>query len=141
MTPTIEQQLEQLRDALRHHEYQYYVLDEPQVTDAEYDRLMAQLKQLEAEHPALVTADSPSQRVGGAPLAAFGQVHHEVPMLSLDNVFDEESYQAFDKRLHERLKSGEPLTFCCEPKLDGLAVSLLYEQGMLVRAATRGDGS
>ncbi|AKM48347.1 NAD-dependent DNA ligase LigA [Edwardsiella anguillarum] len=141
MTPTIEQQLEQLRDALRHHEYQYYVLDDPQVTDAEYDRLMAQLKQLEAEHPALVTADSPSQRVGGAPLAAFGQVRHEVPMLSLDNVFDEESYQAFDKRLHERLKSGEPLTFCCEPKLDGLAVSLLYEQGVLVRAATRGDGS
>lgn len=141
MTPTIEQQLEQLRAALRHHDYQYYVLDDPLVSDAEYDHLMAQLKQLEAEHPALVTADSPSQRVGGAPLAAFGQVRHEVPMLSLDNVFDEESYQAFDKRLHERLKSGEPLTFCCEPKLDGLAVSLLYEQGMLVRAATRGDGS
>lgn len=137
----IEQQLEQLRDALRHHEYQYYVLDDPQITDAEYDRLMMQLKQLEAVHPALVTVDSPSQRVGGAPLAAFGQVHHEVPMLSLDNVFDEESYQAFDKRLHERLKSDEPLTFCCEPKLDGLAVSLLYEQGVLVRAATRGDGT
>ncbi|WP_395755865.1 NAD-dependent DNA ligase LigA [Edwardsiella ictaluri] len=141
MTPMIEQQLEQLRDALRHHEYQYYVLDDPQITDAEYDRLMMQLKQLEAVHPALVTVDSPSQRVGGAPLAAFGQVHHEVPMLSLDNVFDEESYQAFDKRLHERLKSDEPLTFCCEPKLDGLAVSLLYEQGVLVRAATRGDGT
>ncbi|WP_370550462.1 NAD-dependent DNA ligase LigA [Edwardsiella tarda] len=141
MTSTIEQQLEQLRAALRHHEYQYYVLDEPQVTDAEYDRLMMQLKALESDYPQLVTADSPSQRVGGAPLAAFGQVHHEVPMLSLDNVFDEESYRAFDKRLHERLKSDAALTFCCELKLDGLAVSLLYEQGVLVRAATRGDGS
>lgn len=103
--------------------------------------MMQQLRDLEAQHPELVTNDSPTQRVGAAPLDAFEQVKHEVPMLSLDNVFDEESYLAFDKRVHDRLKTAEPLTFCCELKLDGLAVSLLYENGELVRAATRGDGT
>ncbi|VTR15713.1 DNA ligase [Serratia fonticola] len=126
---------------MRHHEYQYHVLDAPEIPDAEYDRLMRELRELEEAHPELITADSPTQRVGAAPLAAFDQVRHEVPMLSLDNVFDEESYLAFYKRVQDRLKSSEPLTFCCELKLDGLAVSLLYEDGELVRASTRGDGT
>ncbi|MBW5810775.1 NAD-dependent DNA ligase LigA [Yersinia kristensenii] len=138
---SIIQQINQLRTSLRHHEHQYHVLDAPEIPDAEYDRLMQQLRDLEAQHPELITNDSPTQRVGAAPLDAFEQVKHEVPMLSLDNVFDEESYLAFDKRVHDRLKSAEPLTFCCELKLDGLAVSLLYEEGELVRAATRGDGT
>lgn len=138
---TIEQQINHLRTQLRHHEYQYHVLDSPQVPDAEYDRLMRELRELETAHPELATADSPTQRVGAAPLSAFGQVKHQVPMLSLDNVFDEESYLAFYKRVQDRLKTAEPLTFCCELKLDGLAVSLLYENGELVQAATRGDGT
>ncbi|WP_262120090.1 NAD-dependent DNA ligase LigA [Serratia ficaria] len=138
---SIIQKINQLRASLRHHEYQYHVLDAPEVPDAEYDRLMRELRELENAHPALITADSPTQRVGAAPLAAFDQVRHEVPMLSLDNVFDEESFLAFYKRVQDRLKSSEPLTFCCELKLDGLAVSLLYEDGELVRAATRGDGT
>ena len=138
---TIEQQINQLRTQLRHHEYQYHVLDAPEVPDAEYDRLMRELRELEAAHPELVTADSPTQRVGAAPLSAFEQVRHRVPMLSLDNVFDEESYLAFYKRVQDRLKTAEALTFCCELKLDGLAVSLLYENGELVQAATRGDGT
>jgi len=138
---SIIQQINQLRTSLRHHEYQYHVLDAPEVPDAEYDRLMRELRELESAHPELITADSPTQRVGAAPLAAFDQVRHEVPMLSLDNVFDEESFLAFYKRVQDRLKSSEPLTFCCELKLDGLAVSLLYEDGELVRAATRGDGT
>ncbi|MGP2424758.1 NAD-dependent DNA ligase LigA [Yersinia sp. 2538 StPb PI] len=138
---SIIQQINQLRTSLRHHEHLYHVLDAPEIPDAEYDRLMQQLRSLEAQHPELITHDSPTQRVGAAPLDAFEQVRHEVPMLSLDNVFDEESYLAFDKRVHDRLKTAEPLTFCCELKLDGLAVSLLYENGELVRAATRGDGT
>ncbi|WP_145496101.1 NAD-dependent DNA ligase LigA [Yersinia bercovieri] len=138
---SIIQQINQLRTSLRHHEHQYHVLDAPEIPDAEYDRLMQQLRDLESQHPELITSDSPTQRVGAAPLDAFEQVKHEVPMLSLDNVFDEESYLAFDKRVHDRLKRTEPLTFCCELKLDGLAVSLLYEDGELVRAATRGDGT
>ncbi|SQI37201.1 DNA ligase [Leminorella richardii] len=138
---SLEQRLNQLRDQLRHHEYLYHVLDAPEVPDAEYDRLMRELRELEAEHPELITDDSPTQRVGAAPLSAFDQVTHEVPMLSLDNVFDEASYLAFDKRLHDRLKSDDEIAFCCELKLDGLAVSLLYEDGRLVQAATRGDGT
>lgn len=130
-----------LKQQLRHHEYLYHVLDTPEIPDAEYDRMMQELKKLEAEHPEWITADSPTQRVGAAPLTAFEQVRHEIPMLSLDNVFDEESYLAFDKRVHDRLKNNSQLTFCCELKLDGLAVSLLYEHGELVQAATRGDGT
>ncbi|CAG76481.1 DNA ligase [Pectobacterium atrosepticum SCRI1043] len=131
----------ELRRVLRHHEYKYHVEDAPEIPDIEYDKLMQELKALEADHPELVTSDSPTQRVGAAPLAAFEQVRHEVPMLSLDNVFDEESYLAFSKRIGDRLKNGDDLTFCCELKLDGLAVSLLYEEGILVQAATRGDGT
>lgn len=138
---TIEQKITQLRTTLRHHEYLYHVLDTPEVPDAEYDRLMAELRSLEDAHPELITPDSPTQRVGAAPLSEFTQVRHEVPMLSLDNAFDEASYLAFNKRVQDRLKSAEAITFCCELKLDGLAVSLLYEDGVLVRAATRGDGT
>ncbi|STQ43671.1 DNA ligase [Ewingella americana] len=138
---TIENQINQLRTQLRHHEYQYHVLDAPEIPDAEYDRLMRELRALEEANPQLITADSPTQRVGAAPISAFEQVKHQVPMLSLDNVFDEESYLAFYKRVQDRLKTTEPLTFCCELKLDGLAVSLLYENGELVQAATRGDGT
>ncbi|WP_395490480.1 NAD-dependent DNA ligase LigA [Cedecea davisae] len=138
---SIEQQLTQLRTTLRHHEHLYHVLDNPEIPDAEYDRLMRELRELEEAHPELITQDSPTQRVGAAPLSEFTQVRHEVPMLSLDNVFDEASYLAFNKRVQDRLKSTDALTFCCELKLDGLAVSLLYEDGVLVRAATRGDGT
>ncbi|CDG18400.1 NAD-dependent DNA ligase LigA [Xenorhabdus doucetiae] len=133
--------INELRTTLRHHEHLYHVMDAPEIPDAEYDRLMRELKALEEQHPELITADSPTQRVGAAPLTAFEQVRHEIPMLSLDNVFDEESYLAFDKRVRDRLKNGQDLVFCCELKLDGLAVSLLYENGELVQAATRGDGT
>ncbi|MGG2143844.1 NAD-dependent DNA ligase LigA [Symbiopectobacterium sp. RP] len=131
----------ELHAQLRHHEYKYHVEDAPEIPDVEYDRLMNELKAIEAEHPELITPDSPTQRVGAAPLSAFESVRHEVPMLSLDNVFDDDSYLAFYKRVQDRLKSGEEITFCCELKLDGLAVSLLYENGLLMQAATRGDGT
>ncbi|MFB9996802.1 NAD-dependent DNA ligase LigA [Providencia rustigianii] len=137
----LKQKIDSLKQQLRHHEYLYHVLDAPEIPDVEYDKLMQELKGLEAENPELITTDSPTQRVGAAPLTAFGTVRHEVPMLSLDNVFDEESYLAFDKRVKDRLNNHTELTFCCELKLDGLAVSLLYENGELVQAATRGDGS
>ncbi|HAT1611381.1 TPA: NAD-dependent DNA ligase LigA [Raoultella planticola] len=137
----IEQKLTELRTTLRHHEYLYHVMDTPEIPDAEYDRLMRELRELEARHPDLITPDSPTQRVGAAPLASFSQVRHEVPMLSLDNVFDEESFLAFNKRVQDRLKSSDDLIYCCELKLDGLAVSILYENGVLVQAATRGDGT
>ncbi|MEQ0236097.1 NAD-dependent DNA ligase LigA [Klebsiella sp. CN_Kp116] len=136
-----EQKLTELRTTLRHHEYLYHVMDTPEIPDAEYDRLMRELRELEAQHPELITLDSPTQRVGAAPLAAFSQIRHEVPMLSLDNVFDEESFLAFNKRVQDRLKNTDDLTYCCELKLDGLAVSILYENGVLVQAATRGDGT
>ncbi|WP_140919897.1 NAD-dependent DNA ligase LigA [Limnobaculum xujianqingii] len=138
---SLKQRLIELCEQLRHHEYLYHVLDAPEIPDAEYDRLMRELRDIETAHPEWITDDSPTQRVGAAPLSAFEQVTHEVPMLSLDNVFDEQSYLAFDKRLHDRLKSDEEITFCCELKLDGLAVSLLYEDGRLVQGATRGDGT
>lgn len=129
-----------LRDELNRHAHHYYVLDEPLVSDSEYDRLMQELLKLEAEHPEWVSVDSPSQRVGGAVLDAFSQVQHEMPMLSLDNAFSDEELQAFDQRIKDRLKSREDIEYACEPKLDGIAVSLLYKEGVLVRGATRGDG-
>ena len=138
---TTKNEIEELKKQLRHHEYQYHVLDAPEIPDAEYDKLMQRLKALEEANPELITSNSPTQRVGAAPLSAFETVRHEIPMLSLDNVFDEESYLAFDKRVRDRLKNRDELTFCCELKLDGLAVSLLYENGELVQAATRGDGT
>lgn len=146
---TAAERIAELRSAIDAHNYRYYVLDEPSVPDAEYDRLFNELKALEAEHPELVSPDSPTQRVGGAALAAFGQVRHEIPMLSLGNAFEEQDLIDFDRRAREGLDlpsgdlfgAGVELEYSCEPKLDGLAVSLLYENGKLVRGATRGDGS
>ncbi len=140
---SIEQDIQHLRDALHHHNYRYFVLDDPEIPDAEYDRLYRQLQQLEAQHPALVTPDSPTQRVGGVPLAGFRQVRHELPMLSLDNAFDERDMRDFHRRVCERLQlpADSEVEYACEPKLDGIAVSLLYEDGVLVRGATRGDGT
>ena len=139
---SLQQQIDTLRQDLRRYEYEYHVLDNPTIPDVEYDRLFHQLKALEAAHPELITADSPTQRVGAKPLSGFAQIRHEIPMLSLDNAFSDEEFYAFVKRIEDRLiRLPEPLTFCCEPKLDGLAVSILYVNGVLTQAATRGDGT
>lgn len=132
------QELHQLINQLNH---QYYDLDEPSVPDAEYDRLMRELISIETADPELKLLDSPSQKVGGQALKSFSQVTHQVPMLSLDNVFSGDEWQAFAKRVKDRLLSKETIKYCAEPKLDGLAVSLRYENGVLVQAATRGDGA
>jgi DNA ligase (NAD+) len=129
----------QLHDQLHEHNYRYYVLDDPVISDAEYDRLLRELQELESAWPELVTPDSPTQRVGAAPLKFFGEVRHEVRMLSLDNAFSDDELADFDRRVRERLEI-DAVEYAAEPKLDGLAVSLLYEQGVLTRAATRGDG-
>ena len=129
-----------LREQLERYNQQYYEQDAPTVPDAEYDRVMRQLIALEQAHPELLDADSPSQKVGGAPITAFPAIEHAQPMLSLDNVFSLEELAAFEKRVLSRLNRSQAVVYCCEPKLDGLAVSLLYEQGRLVQAATRGDG-
>jgi len=130
----------ELRAQIAQHDYHYYVLDEPLIPDAEYDRLMQELRALEAAHPELITPDSPTQRVSGTPGASFGEVVHKVPMLSLDNAFTEEDLQAFDRRIHERLGVAGELDYVAEPKFDGLAVTVIYRDGLLERAATRGDG-
>ncbi|MCX2981498.1 NAD-dependent DNA ligase LigA [Halieaceae bacterium IMCC14734] len=130
-----------MRAQINQHNYRYHVLDEPVVSDAEYDALLRRLQALEQQYPALISSDSPTQRVGSAPLQQFGQVRHDVPMLSLDNAFDDEELLAFDRRLKERIGSDSAIEYACEPKLDGIAVSLLYENGSLIRGATRGDGS
>ena len=132
---------QQLREQIERHNYQYYVLDNPLVPDSEYDRLFRSLQQLEAEYPELVSPDSPTQRVGGAPLAAFEQVEHRVPMLSLENALSAEAMVEFDRRVRDRLGRDGDLSYAAEPKLDGLAISLRYEDGRLVQAATRGDGT
>ncbi|MDH5536388.1 MAG: NAD-dependent DNA ligase LigA, partial [Betaproteobacteria bacterium] len=129
----------QLREEIELHNYQYYALDEPIIRDAEYDALMRELRDLEARHPELADPDSPTQRIGAAPLAQFGEVKHRVPMLSLNNAFDEEEVSAFDRRMQEAL-GIEIVEYAAEPKFDGLAVSLTYENGCLVTGATRGDG-
>ncbi|MCK4834024.1 MAG: NAD-dependent DNA ligase LigA, partial [Gammaproteobacteria bacterium] len=141
MPSSVKVQVEKLREQLRYHSYQYYVLDDPDIPDAEYDRLYNQLLALEDKHPDLVTTDSPTQRVGSSPLTAFDQIQHQMPMLSLDNVFNEEDLQAFSQRIQDRLKISDDIEFTAEPKLDGLAISLRYEDGELIYAATRGDGS
>lgn len=141
MSDTIKTELEQLKAMLRKYEHHYHVLDEPLVPDAEYDRVMNQLKNLEWQYPELITPDSPTQRVGAKPLEGFAQVTHQIPMLSLDNAFSDEDLDGFLRRIEDRLTLNiEQLDFCCEPKLDGLAVSILYIDGVLSQAATRGDG-
>ncbi|HET9390269.1 MAG TPA: NAD-dependent DNA ligase LigA [Steroidobacteraceae bacterium] len=130
----------ELRAEIAYHDRRYYVLDDPQIPDAEYDKLMVELRGLEAEYPDLITPDSPTQRVSGEPVAAFGVVTHAVPMLSLDNAFSEEDVRNFDRRIHERLGVAGELEYAAEPKLDGLAVTVIYRDGRLATAATRGDG-
>jgi DNA ligase (NAD+) len=130
----------ELRAQIAQHDYRYYVLDDPQIPDADYDRLLQELRALEAAQPALITPDSPTQRVAGTPSGAFGAVVHQLPMLSLDNAFSEEELRAFDRRIHERLGRSGDLDYVAEPKLDGLAISVVYRDGLLLRAATRGDG-
>ncbi len=134
-------QVEELRREIDEHNYRYYVLEDPGISDAEFDRLFRKLQTLEETHPELLTPDSPTQRVGAAVVGAFAPVKHHVPMLSLNNAFSEEEVQAFDQRIHQRLEIETDLEYCCETKLDGVAVSIVYEDGVMVRAATRGDGA
>lgn len=140
MADNPQAEISELRDALNQHNYRYHVLDDPSVPDAHYDRLLRRLQQLEQDHPELVTPQSPTQRVGATPLEHFRQVRHELPMLSLDNAFDDQEILDFDRRVRERLGRDGEIEYACEPKLDGIAVSLLYRDGRLERAATRGDG-
>lgn len=135
--------MESLRSGIFRHNYLYHVLDSPEIPDAEYDRLLRELQELEDKYPELVTDDSPTQRIGAAPISAFGTVKHKLPMLSLDNVFSEEALRNFHRRLTERLELDvdAAVVYSAEPKLDGAAVSLLYEHGKFVRGATRGDGT
>ncbi|MGM0524746.1 MAG: NAD-dependent DNA ligase LigA [Pseudomonadota bacterium] len=136
----MKKRIRELEDLLTRYNREYYELDEPSVPDSEYDRLFRELQALEEEHPELASPQSPTQKVGSKPLDKFESVKHEVPMLSLDNAFSEDEFEAFTQRVQQRLDSSATIVYCCEPKLDGLAVSILYEQGRLVRAATRGDG-
>ena len=132
--------LKDIKDTIEKYNHQYYVLDDPSVPDIEYDRLMQALIKIEKTHPSLITPDSPSQKVGGQALEKFTQVQHEMPMLSLDNGFEEADLTSFEKRINDRLNRTSDVEFACEPKLDGLAVSILYIDGLFERAATRGDG-
>ncbi len=136
----VEKKIESLREKIRHHEYLYYVVDNPEISDAEFDKLMRQLKDLEGEHPGLITADSPTQRVGGKPREGFVKVPHSSPMLSLDNTYNEEELRDWERRVHE-LSGRTEVDYVCELKLDGMSLALIYEDGKLVRGVTRGDGS
>jgi DNA ligase (NAD+) len=136
----IEAKIESLRDKIRHHEYRYYVLDDPEISDAEFDRLMNELKKLEAERPELITPDSPTQRVGGKPREGFVKVPHSISMLSLDNAYSEDELRSWERRVHE-LSGRKDIEYVCELKLDGMSLALRYEGGKLVRGITRGDGS
>lgn len=137
---TIRKRVDSLRATLEDHNYYYYVQDDPRIPDAEYDRLFRELQKLEAEHPELATEDSPTRRVGSSAETSFEEVTHRLPMLSLDNAFSEDELRDFDRRVRDRLGEDGAIEYVCEPKLDGLAVSLHYENGTLTRAATRGDG-
>src|SRR5437667_9899868 len=132
--------IESLRDRIRHHEYRYYVLDDPEISDAEFDKLINELKKIEAEHPELVTPDSPTQRVGGKPREGFVKARHSSPMLSLDNTYNEEDLRNWERRVHE-LSGRKDIEYVCELKLDGMSLALRYEDGRLVRGITRGDGT
>jgi DNA ligase (NAD+) len=134
------QKIQHLRSTIDEHNYRYYVLDAPVISDAQYDQLFRELQALEKQHPDKITPDSPTQRIGAPPEKKFKEVRHDIPMLSLDNAFTEEELQAFQKRIKDRLDTDKEIEFCCEPKMDGIAVSLTYESGLLIRGATRGDG-
>jgi DNA ligase (NAD+) len=137
----VSRRVEALREVINTHSYQYYVLDDPEIPDAEYDKLFHELVEIETQYPQLVTPESPTQRVGAAPASGFAEVRHEIPMLSLDNAFDDDEVLAFDRRVRERLGTEDHVAYSAEPKLDGLAISIVYEQGRFRRAATRGDGT
>jgi DNA ligase (NAD+) len=139
-TKDADKKIESLRQGIRHHEYLYYVLDQPEISDADFDKLMRELKDLEAEHPELLTADSPTQRVGGKPREGFVKVRHSSPMLSLDNTYSEEELRDWERRVHE-LSGRKDVDYVCELKLDGMSLALIYEDGKLVRGITRGDGT
>src|SRR6202163_3330696 len=136
----IDKKIEALREKIRHHEYRYYVLDDPEISDADFDKLMNELKRLEAEHPKLMTPESPTQRVGGKPREGFVKIAHSVPMLSLDNAYSEEELRNWERRVHE-LTGRKDVEYVCELKLDGMSLALRYEDGKLVRGITRGDGN
>ena len=136
----IGKKIESLREKIRHHEYLYYVLDQPEISDLDFDKLMKQLQDLEAEHPELITPDSPSQRVGGKPREGFVKVRHSSPMLSLDNTYNEEELRDWERRVHE-LTGRSDVDYVCELKLDGMSLALTYEGGKLLRGVTRGDGT
>jgi len=140
MAKDLEKKLEALREKIRHHEYRYFVLDDPEISDVQFDRLTHELKQLEAKHPELVTPDSPTQRVGGKPREGFGKTPHSSPMLSLDNTYSEDELRNWERRVHE-LSGREDIDYVCELKLDGMSLALRYEAGKLVRGITRGDGT
>ena len=139
MAENISERLEILREKIRHHDHLYYVLNQPQITDQQYDQIFCELKKLEQQHPQYITPDSPTQRVSGKPIKGFEQVNHLVPMLSIDNTYNEDELRAFDERV-KKLLTDQSYEYVVELKIDGLAVSLLYENGMLTRAATRGNG-
>ena len=140
LSPQIINQANHLREQLRHHNHLYYVLDSPQINDAQYDELFQQLTQLEQQYPELQSPDSPTQRVGGQALLAFNTLNHKIPMLSLGNVFNNQELIDFERKLKERSESSTPIEYCAELKLDGLAISLIYENGIFKQGATRGDG-
>lgn len=140
MTEDYKKRIQELRDLIHYHNYRYYVLDDPEISDAEYDRLMRELMELEKEHPELITPDSPTQRVGAPPLEAFETVEHAIPMLSLDNAFDDTEMIEFDQRVKKGLNTTADIEYVCEPKLDGLAVELVYVDGIFTIGSTRGDG-
>src|SRR5208282_4866194 len=133
----ISKKIEDLREKLRYHEHLYYVLDAPEISDAEYDRMMRELQSLEEAHPELVTPDSPTKRVGGKPREGFAKVAHSSPMLSLDNTYNEEELRDWERRVHE-LTGRSDVAYVCELKLDGMSLALIYEEGKLVRGVTRG---
>src|SRR3989442_2056880 len=135
-----KKRIAELREQIRHHDYQYHVLAKPEISDREYDRLYAELKELEQQFPDLVTSDSPTQRIGGQPLKEFKSVRHSVPMMSLDNTYNLDELREFDARV-KKLLSGEKVEYVLEPKIDGVSVTLRYEHGVFTVGATRGDGT
>ncbi len=134
------QRAAELRQEINHHNYRYYVLDSPLISDAQYDKLLRELQELEAKHPELITPDSPTQRVGAAPSQEFGEVRHSIPMTSMDNAFSDEEVGEWDRRVRKGLETAGDVAYTAEPKFDGTSISLRYEKGMLVQAGTRGDG-
>ena len=136
----LQRQIDALREKIRHHEHRYYVLDDPEISDAEFDRLVNELKALETQHPELITADSPTQRVGGKPREGFVKIPHSTPMMSLDNAYSEEELRDWERRVHE-LSGESRVDYVCELKLDGMSLALRFAGGKLALGITRGDGS